>query len=47
MRYEMSKEEFKQYLEEICEEDEEPIQRLWYILGYVVWILIILIVLFV
>lgn len=47
MRYAMSKEEFKRYLEEICEEDEERIQRLWYVLGYIVWIAIIMIVLFV
>ena len=35
-----SKEEFKNYLEQIIDEDEEKIQKLWYILGIIIWILI-------
>lgn len=35
-----SKEEFKEYLEQIIEEDEERIQKAWYVLGMVLWILI-------
>ena len=35
-----SKEEFKNYLEQIIDEDEEKIQKLWYVLGIIIWILI-------
>ena len=35
-----SKEEFKKYLEQIIDEDEEKIQKAWYVLGMIIWILI-------
>lgn len=35
-----SKEEFKHYLEQIIDEDEERIQKAWYVLGMALWILI-------
>ena len=44
---EEEKAEFRRYLEEIYDEADAPIQKAWEVFGYMVWILIILIVLFV